>query len=759
MALNAGARLGPYEISGVLGSGGMGEVYRARDTRLGREVAVKVLPAQFAREPGAIERFRREARLASTISHPHICAIYDTGDHDGLQYLVMELLEGQSLQQLIDTAPVPAARAVELGMEIADGLDAAHERGIIHRDLKPANVFVTTRGHAKILDFGVAKTASAAGDAETVAGLTSAGQAIGTVAYMSPEQARGDDVDARSDLFALGLILYEMLARKPAFGGSTTAMVFDAILNREPAPLRETVSGVPADLDRIIARLLAKSPDARPQTARAILSELRESQRAATAHTAARGSGAAAGAQASVAVLPFASLSPNPENEYLADGITEEVISALGQVKHLKVAGRTSSFAFKGKSPEVAEVGAKLGVSTVLTGGVRRAGNRLRITVELVSAVDGFQLWSERFDRPADDVFAIQDEIASGIAAKLKMTLSTGVGDGAAVRRGTENQEAHALYLRGRHLLAQRGEGVPKSVAAFEQAKALDPNFALAHAGCAEAYSLLGFYGYAQESRVMPAAKTAASRALELDPSLDEPHAALLMVTFLYEWNWAAATAEFDRAMAKNPNALGALTFRALELAFMHGRFGEALAMCARVKSIDPLSVYSYTLEGAILFTASRFADALAILRQADELHPNLWSIYRLIGLCHTVEDRFADAMAAFEKARVLSGDHPWNVMNMADAYRVFGKMDEAHRWAQAGLALADTRYVQPSVMGFLHATLGNMEEAFRWFDRACEERDLLPCLNYFGRQHIAASDPRWPVLMRRIGLEPAPPA
>ena len=257
----------------------------------------------------------------------------------------------------------------------------------------------------------------------------------------------------------------------------------------------------------------------------------------------------------------------------------------------------------------------------------------------------------------------------------------------------------------------------------------------------------------------MPAAKTAASRALELDPSLDEPHAALLMVTFLYEWNWAAATAEFDRAMAKNPNALGALTFRALELAFMHGRFGEALAMCARVKAIDPLSVYSYTLEGAILFTASRFADALAILRQADELHPNLCSIYRLIGLCHTVEDRFADAMAAFEKARVLSGDHPWNVMNMADAYRVFGRMDEAHRWAQAGLALADTRCVQPSVMGFLHATLGNMEEAFRWFDRACEERDLLPCLNYFGRRHIAASDPRWPVLMRRIGLEPAPPA
>ena len=751
-----GSSIGPYRVLDTLGEGGMGQVYRARDTRLAREVAVKVLPREFARDLSAVERFRREARVASTLSHPHICTIYDTGEHDGLLYLVMELLDGESLQALLAAGPLSTARVVALAIELADGLDAAHEKGIVHRDLKPANVFVTSRGHAKILDFGVAKLTGAADDAETVAGLTSAGQAIGTAAYMAPEQARGEPVDARADLFSLGLVLYEMLSRRPAFAGPTTAVIFDAILNRQPPPLRELCPDVPAALERIIGRLLAKDPDARYQTAKALLDELRDVQRAMTAGTQPRGSGSAARAPASVAVLPFASLSGDPENDYLADGITEEVINALGHLKGLRVAGRVSSFAFKGKTPDIAEVGAKLGVSNVLTGGVRKAGNRLRITAELVHVSDGFQLWAERFDRPADDVFAIQDEIAAGIAARLKVALADS-DDEPRARRGTDNLEAHNLYLKGRHLLHQRGDGVRRGLECFQQAHTLDPDFALAHAGLAETHSLLGFYGYARESTVMPLARASALRALEIDASLDEPHGPLILVKFLYEWDWAASAAEFDRAMAKNPNAVSALTYRALELGLVHGRFDEAIPLAGKVSLLDPLSPYAYALQGTILWCDNRFEGALQLLGQAEQLHPNLWTVVRLVGLCQSGLGRHAQAIATLERCRVLSGDHPWVLGNLSDAHHFAGQEDVSRRCAEDGLALASTRYVQPTVMGLFSANLGRMDDAFAWFDRACEERDLLPCLNYFGAGHSITRDPRWPALMRRIGLVPAP--
>jgi TolB-like protein/tetratricopeptide (TPR) repeat protein len=752
MPLDSGTRLGPYDITALLGAGGMGEVYRAHDTRLDRDVAIKVLLGTATGDAGAAERFRREARAASAFSHPNVCAVYDYGEHEGRQYLVMEFLQGATLQQLMFTTPPSVGRAIEIAAEIGEGLDAAHDKGIVHRDLKPANVFITSRGHVKILDFGVAKL-SERDDAPTIAGLTAVGKAVGTVAYMAPEQARGEHVDARADLFALGVVLYEMLTRQPAFSGATTAVIFDALLNRHPAPVRQVNGDVPLELERIVARLMAKRPDDRYAHARDLVRDLTALRHPPEA--ASRASGAVARPPASIAVLPFASPGGDPENEYLADGITEEVINALGRVRRLRVAGRVSSFAFKGRTPDLAEVGTKLNVANVLTGSVRKAGNRLRVTTELVSVADGFQLWAERFDRTLEDVFALQDEIAATIADRLKTTFPE--AEEGTARKAPVNLAAYNLYLKGRHLLNQRGPAVRKGIEAFQEARDLDPSFGLAHAGLAEGYSLIGFYGYLPESRVMPMARASAFRALELDPTLAEPHAALMLVHVLYEWDWDAARREFEVAMLKQPNAISPLTYRAIELGTIAGRFDEALALARKVVDLDPLSPYSITLLGTARLCAGDYAAAVDALRPTIELAGHSWIVPRLLGIAECLRGQFPDGLAHIEQSVAMSDAHPWPVMNMADMHKRAGHRDEAQRWADIGLGLAEHKYVQPSVIAGLHAVAGRVDEAFAWFDRACEQRDLLPMLNYFPFDPDVKRDPRWPRLMQRIGLVASP--
>ena len=753
MPLTVGTRLGPYEILGALGAGGMGEVYRAHDTRLDREVAVKVMPEGVSRDPSSVERFRREARAASALSHPHICAIYDLAEYDGNLVLVMELLEGSTLLKMMQTGPLTPARALDLGIQVADALEAAHAKGVVHRDLTPANVFVTSRGHAKVLDFGLAKLADPAHDDLTVAGLTAIGRAVGTTAYMSPEQARGERVDGRSDLFSLGLVLYEMMAGRRALSGATTALVFDALLHGPAPSVREAAPDIPAEVDRIIKRLLAKQAARRYQTASELVTDLYEARRRLDDRSS-RTSGQSR-IVASVAVLPFVSLSADPENEYLADGITEEVINALGRLKALRVAGRVSSFAFKGRTPELSDVATRLNVSNVLTGSVRKVANRLRITAELVSADDGFQLWSERFDRTADDVFSIQDEIATSIAGQLQVTLSDSGGE-PLVRRATANLEAYDRYLKGRFFLNQRGEGIRKGLEAFGQALALDPAFPLAHAGVAEAYSLFGFYGLAPASQAMPTARAAAVRALDLDPSLAEPHAALQIIHFLYDWDWTGSAQEFERAMAKNPNAVSALNFRVVELAMVHGRLDEAIAVGRRAIGIDPLSPYSHVALGSALLIAARYAEANASLKRALEIHPDMWSASRVLGISLSHEGRHDEAMKWLEHAVVSSRRHPWTLLNVADALVRAGRTAEAASQAQEILALSREQYVQPTVLGFASSLAVGLDEAFVWFERASQEHDLLPCLNYFPGVVAVKEDARWQALMRRIGLEPA---
>jgi serine/threonine protein kinase len=493
VTLASGSRLGPYEIVSPLGAGGMGEVYRAKDPRLGRDVAVKVLPASFSTDADRLRRFEQEARAAGLLNHPNITAVYDIGTHDGAPYVVSELLEGETLRNRLSAGPLPTRKALDYAIQIARGLAAAHEKGIVHRDLKPENLFVTNDGRVKILDFGLAKLRQleAGGEPGTnlLTAATEPGVVMGTMGYMSPEQVRGRAADARSDIFSFGTILHEMLSGRRAFQGETTADTITVILTKEPPDLSLTNQDVHPGLDRIIRHSLEKNPEERFQSASDLafaLGYLGEDSTESVpptptpAPSAARSSvvrtrtsaTVSDSSRASIAVLPFRNMSADKENEYFTDGITEEIINALTKIESLRVASRTSAFAFKGRNEDIRRIGEQLGVRTVLEGSVRRAGSRLRITAELVNVGDGYHLWSERYDREMEDIFAIQDEIALAIANTLKVRLLA-ADEGALVSRGTEDFEAYNHFLKGKYFFNRR---VPReAIVEFEQAIARDP--------------------------------------------------------------------------------------------------------------------------------------------------------------------------------------------------------------------------------------------------------------------------------------------
>jgi eukaryotic-like serine/threonine-protein kinase len=726
MALTTGTRLGPYEILALLGTGGMGEVWKARDTRLNRIVAVKRLTGQHS------GRFEQEARAIAALNHPHICQIYDVG----ADYLVLEYVEGRTLADRLRGGGgpgLPIEEALRLARQIAEGLEEAHRAGILHRDLKPGNVLVTTKGVAKLLDFGLATLVSADDDVTR----TLDGTVLGTAAYMSPEQAEGRSLDARSDIFSFGTVLYEMLSGSRAFGGTTALQVMNAVVREEPPPLQSS----PA-LERIVRRCLEKSPGQRFQTMAEVRSALEQPSTAPLKPIE---------REPSVAVLPFANMSADKENEYFSDGLTEEIINVLTNVPGLKVAGRTSSFFFRGKDVEFGEIGRRLNVDHILEGSVRKAGNRIRVTAQLIKVADGFHLWSERYDREPTDIFAIQDEISQGIAAALRIRLSP---EAAPPRRHTPDLRAYEAYLKALdHWSRPTSESLVRVKEHLDRAVALDPEFAPAYSTLGLYYTMLASLGMRPTREVIPLARAAVDEALRIEPSLPEAHALRGCWASGYDdYDWHAAERHWRVAMAREPVASHIRLWYGNHYLAPIGRFQEALDAIAKGVAADPINLLYRHILASGLRNAGRIEEAGDELRRILELDENFPLAVGTLGAVCAQQGRFGEALTLSEKAYALTAWSNPIVGQLAALLVRTGATSRAEALLE-GLR-PGTAWGAPTGMAVFHAMCGEFDRAAEWAERAIDSRFplLVPILGPILRQ-----TPVWPTLARMMNLPDTP--
>ncbi len=835
MTLSTGTRLGRYEIRSQLGAGGMGEVYLAEDTQLHRKVALKVLPTEVAANQDRMRRFIQEAQAAAALNHPNIAHIYEIGEAEGLHFIAMEFVDGQTLRELIHFRQTDLAKLLRYLQHVAEGLAKAHGAGIVHRDLKPDNIMVTGDGHAKILDFGLAKliepqqasqTSSEAASEVATAILqqhSTPGVVLGTVGYMSPEQAQGKskEIDHRSDIFSFGCILYEAISGHKAFTGKDAIDTLNRIIREQPAPINEFRPDAPNHLQRILRRCLAKDPEDRYQTIKDIAIELRELRRElassagidTTVPPSAVGSALGSAGNAvpvsssasqsapsssaeyiiseikrhklavaiavvvlviggvglglylharnsevaieSIAVLPFQNRSTEADTEYLSDGLAESLIYRLSQLPNLKVSPTSSVFRYKGKEIDPVKIGQELGVNAVLSGRIVQRGDNLTISAELVDVRYNKLLWGEQYERKMSELLQTQREIAREIVDKLKLKVS-GEEKGLA-KHYTESNEAYQLYLKGRFYWNKRTEeGMQKSLEYYHQAIEKDPNFALAYSGLADSYALLGVPeagGGMPPNEILPKAKEAALKALEIDETLAEPHVSLAHVKYFYDRDFTTAEREFKRAIELNSNYPEAHHWYAIYLSVV-GRQREALAEIRRAQDLDPLSLPINMWLGRILSQSGQLDQAVEQLRKTVELDPNFMIAHHRLGLLYEEKGMYDEAISEFRQVLKLSSGNPLGVSALAHAYALAGKREEAQKNLDELLQLSKQRYVSPTSIAMIYAALGDKDQAFAWLEKANDVRDLnVVRLQVDPRYASLRSDSRFADLVRRIGI------